>query len=103
MSGECSETHTRRCTQRDGAGLLARRQICVLRTVCYELCAGLLARRQIDWMCNSSSDCRGRVQARSSRRSRHSAVLEREAGLCYVLCAVCYELCATVCVLQSVC
>ena len=77
----------------------------MLRTVCYELCAGLLARRQIDWMCNSSSsDCRGRVQARSSRRSRHSAVLQREAGLCYVLCAsatncvlrsVCFELCAT--------
>ena len=73
----------------------------MLRTVCYVLCAGLLARRQIDWMCNSSSDCRGRVQARSSRRLQHSAVLQREAGLCYVLCAtncvlrsVCYSLCA---------
>ena len=80
---------------------VAGRQICVLRTVCYELCAGSLARRQIDWMCNSSSDCRGRVQARSSRWSRHSAVLHGEAGLCYVLCAtncvlrsVCYSLCA---------
>ena len=83
MSAESSETHTRRCTQRDGAGLVAR--------------------RQIDWMCNSSSsDCRGRVQARASRQSQHSAVLQREAGLCYVLCAancvlrtVCYSLCAT--------
>ena len=83
MSAESSETHTRRCTQRGGAGLVAG--------------------RQIDWMCNSSSsDCRGRVQARSSRRSQNSAVLEREAGLCYVLCAtncvlrsVCFELCAT--------
>ena len=97
MSAESSETHAvvhaewreRRCG-------VAGRQICVLRTVCG------VAGRQIDWMCNSSSDCRGRVQARSSRRSRHSTVLEREAGLCYGLCAtncvlgtVCYSLCAT--------
>ena len=65
------------------------------------MCGVACTVRQIDWMCNSSSDCRGRVQARSSRRLQHSAVLQREAGLCYVLCAtncvlrsVCYSLCA---------
>ena len=67
------------------------------------MCGVACTVRQIDWMCNSSSDCRGRVQARSSRRSRHSALLQREAGLCYVLRTVCYDLCATVCVLRTVC
>ena len=81
---------------RDGAGLVALRHICVLRTVCYELCAGLQADRSTGCAtAAATAEAECRLGPAAGCNTLPCSNERRGCAMCCVLRTVCYGLCAT--------
>ena len=71
---------------------------CVLRTVCYELCAGLLARSDRSTGCATAAataEAECRLGPAAGRDTLPCSNERRGCAMCCVLRTVCYGLCAT--------